>query len=143
MACEVGGRWSEEAQDFVRSFAQGQGQRRATALEGPSLLACSAARAFALSLLERRGGLGADGATPSFSEVITEGRYVGLSVERPVHPRRCFLHFVQTSLSHSPNKSKIGRRDCEEGWQEALVHMARQALEGYSLAPGQKPLSTR
>ena len=34
LACEVGGRWSEEGQDFVRSLAKGQ--RRATALEGPS-----------------------------------------------------------------------------------------------------------
>ena len=70
-------------------FGQGQGQRRATALEGPSSSSLAVevgdpagvqcCKAFALSLLERRGGLGADGATPSCSEVITEGRYAGLS----------------------------------------------------------------
>ena len=89
LACEVGGRWSEEAQDFVRSLARAKARgepphlrvraRQAWRWRWATLLACSAARAFALSLLERRGGLGADGATPSCSEVITEGRYAGLS----------------------------------------------------------------
>ena len=75
--------------DFVRSLARAKARgepphlrvltRQASRLRWATLLACSAARAFALSLLERRGGLCADGATPSCSEVITEGRYAGLS----------------------------------------------------------------
>ena len=35
-----------------------------------SLLACAASKAFALSLLERRAVVGADGGTPSTSEVV-------------------------------------------------------------------------
>ena len=62
LACEVGGRWSEEAQDFVHSLARAKavvevGDRVGVqVLQGPSR---------AVSLLERRGGLGADGAIPS------------------------------------------------------------------------------
>ena len=88
LACEVGG-WSEEAQDFVRGLARAKARgvpphlrvraRQAWRLRWATLLARSAARAFALSLLERRGGLGADDATPSCLEVITEGRYAGPS----------------------------------------------------------------
>ena len=39
------------------------------------MLACSGARSFALSLLERRGGLGEDSATPASHEVEWEARY--------------------------------------------------------------------
>ena len=53
--------------------------RQAWRLRWATLLACSTARAFAFSLLGRRGGLGSDGATPSCSEDITEGCYAGLS----------------------------------------------------------------
>ena len=84
LACEVGGRWSEEAQDFVRSLARAKARGespylRVRARQAWLLRWATAARAFVLSLLERRGGLGADGAIPSCSKVITEGRYAGLS----------------------------------------------------------------
>ena len=39
-----------------------------------SLLACSSARA-SMSLLERRGGTGADGPTPSTADVVWEARF--------------------------------------------------------------------
>ena len=41
-----------------------------------SLLACSAAKAFALSLLEGRSGLGSDGDTPLTTEVISDHRHL-------------------------------------------------------------------
>ena len=37
-----------------------------------SLLACASARAFALSLLDRRPAVGSDGVVPSTSVVITD-----------------------------------------------------------------------
>ena len=40
-----------------------------------ALLACAAARAFALSLLERRCAPGCDGPTPSSDEVVRAHRY--------------------------------------------------------------------
>ena len=47
--------------------------RQAWRLRWAVMLACSAAKAVALSLLESPGGLGSDGATPTTSEVIEEG----------------------------------------------------------------------
>ena len=43
-----------------------------------SLLACTAARAFATSLLELRTAHGADGATPPAHEVVADFRCAGL-----------------------------------------------------------------
>ena len=40
-----------------------------------SILACSSARAFAMSLLERPGGMGADGPTPSTDDVVWVARF--------------------------------------------------------------------
>ena len=53
------------------------------------MLACSGARSFALSLLERRGGLGEDGATPPSHEVEWEGQ---VCIVGPCDPPsdRCF-----------------------------------------------------
>ena len=45
---------------------------------GGSLLACAAACSFALSLLERRGGQGADGAPPPTHEVLSATRHAAL-----------------------------------------------------------------
>ena len=50
--------------------------RHAWVFRWGSMLACSAARAFALSLLEQRGGQGVDGPTPLDHDVMWEGRYV-------------------------------------------------------------------
>ena len=43
------------------------------------ILACACARAFAQSLLERRGTLGHDGPTPFSDEVIGVARYAGFA----------------------------------------------------------------
>ena len=42
------------------------------------MLACSAARTFALSLLDRRAGLGSDGATPTTSDMVGDCRHTSL-----------------------------------------------------------------
>ena len=44
-----------------------------------SMLACTAARAFATSLLNLRLGGGADGEVPTTQEVVNEARFAGLS----------------------------------------------------------------
>ena len=79
-ACETGGRWCEEAHDFLRQLARArarweppeirQAARRAWFRRWCTALACCAAQAFALSLLERRGGYGVDGEVPSTCDVI-------------------------------------------------------------------------
>ena len=62
LAGEIGGRFSEETQTFIRLLARA----------GPpcSILSCAAARAFASSLLERRGQPGADGDVPCDADVL-------------------------------------------------------------------------
>ena len=75
LGCEVGGRWS--TQEFLRSLANAKARsepahlrttaRQAWRLRWAVMLACTAAKAVALSLLERPGGLGSDGATPTTS----------------------------------------------------------------------------
>ena len=65
LGAEVGGRWSDEAAAFVRHLAKANSRVEPPVLRGraqqawmlrwSSLLACSAAKALALSLLERRG----------------------------------------------------------------------------------------
>ena len=85
LACETGGRWSEEAQSFLRHLARARARseprgmrlaaRRAWLRRWCTALACCAAQAFASSLLERRGGLGADGEIPSTSDVIWGDRW--------------------------------------------------------------------
>ena len=47
-------------------------------LQWTSLLTCTAARAFATSLLEMRTAHGADGAPPPAHEVVADFRYAGL-----------------------------------------------------------------
>ena len=86
LAGEVGGRWSEESRKFLNQLAEAKARREPRHLRSrarqvwrhrwASLLACSAAKAFALSLLERRSGLGSDGDTPFTSEVIGEHRHL-------------------------------------------------------------------
>ena len=70
-AVEVGGRWSEEAQIFIRLFARARVwfepriiQRRleqAWRLRWYAIISCAAARAFVAFLLGLRGGRGSDG----------------------------------------------------------------------------------
>ena len=88
LGAEVGGRWSDESAAFVRHLAKAKARGEPPVLRGraqqawmhrwSSLLACSAAKALAMSLLERRGGQGADGATRTTSEVIGDYRHLGL-----------------------------------------------------------------
>ena len=76
LAGEVGGRWSEETRDFLNQLARGKVRHEpailrrrvqlAWRMRWQAILSCSAAKAFAASLLELRGGLGADGTPPSY-----------------------------------------------------------------------------
>ena len=85
LACETGGRWSEEAHDFLRHLARARARsepreiravaRRAWFRRWCTALSCCAAQAFAMSLLERRGGLGADGTVPITSDVVSDDRF--------------------------------------------------------------------
>ena len=84
LACETGGRWSEEAHDFLRQLARArarwepreirQAARRAWFRWWCTELACCAAQAFGLSSLEHRGGRGVDGEVPSTCDVIWDDR---------------------------------------------------------------------
>ena len=86
LGAEVGGRWSDESAQFVRQLAKAKARgeppilrsraQQAWTLSWSSILACSAAKSLALSLLGRRGGFGADGATPSTSEVIGDAHHL-------------------------------------------------------------------
>ena len=87
VVCEVGGRWSSECQSFLGQLAKAKvrheppairtSARHAWLRRWSSILACSAARSVALSLLEQQGGLGADGPTRSSSDVLTQCRNSG------------------------------------------------------------------
>ena len=82
----VGGRWSEQCHESHNPLAKAKERREPGHLRArarqvwrhrwASLLACSAARAVALSLLERRGGLGSDGDTPFTTEAISDHRHL-------------------------------------------------------------------
>ena len=81
LASEVGGRWSEECRQFLCQLASAETRNEPKVLRSRARqawlhrwgsLACSSARAFAMSLLERRGGTGADGPTPSTADVLWE-----------------------------------------------------------------------
>ena len=61
LAGEIGGRFSEEAHTFIR-LARAQ-VRQSWMHRGGSMLVCAATRAFASSLLDRRGRPGVDGDT--------------------------------------------------------------------------------
>ena len=84
LAAEVGGRWSIEAQTFLRFLVRAKTRslpkvlrvraRQAWLFRWSSLLACSAARAYASSLLELHGCPDADGPAPSTSYVLDEYR---------------------------------------------------------------------
>ena len=85
LPCAVGGRWFEDSHEFHRQVAQASGRhepkallsrvRQAWLVRRGTSLACSGARACALSLLERRGGLGEDGPTPLLRDEAWEARY--------------------------------------------------------------------
>ena len=80
LGCEVGGRWSTEASSFLSALAEAKARCEPEVVRKSAmvawlrrwsvLMACTAARAFALSLLDRRCCASADGDTPTTSEVI-------------------------------------------------------------------------
>ena len=82
LAAEVGGRWSDETTQFLRVLAKHrppgapgvmrQRVQSAWLRRWGNLLACNAAKAFALSLLDRRPPLGAGGDAPSVHEVVRD-----------------------------------------------------------------------
>ena len=68
----VGGRWSEETKAFLWSLACEKSRSEARVLRGSvCLLACAAAKAVAMSLLERRGVPGVGDKPPSAHEVVS------------------------------------------------------------------------
>ena len=87
LGCEVGGRWSEESRQFLTGLAAAKARsepeimRKSTMLcwlrRWSTLMACAAARAFSLSLLESRCGSAADGATTTAAEVVADHFRVG------------------------------------------------------------------
>ena len=88
LAGEVGSRWSDETRSFLCQLARAKARSEPSILRGraeqawrlrwASPLACSAARAFAASLLNLRVGGGADGNVPRTHEVVHEFRHEGL-----------------------------------------------------------------
>ena len=81
LASEVGGRWSEECRQFLCQLASAKTRNEPKALRskpdftgGAPYFPAVRLRAFAKSPLERRGGTGADGTTPSTADVVWEAR---------------------------------------------------------------------
>ena len=109
LACETGGSWSEEAQDTWRARGHVQNPERCALQRGGrgcdvgALLwrVAPAAQAFASSLLQRRGGLGADGEIPSTSDVIWDDRQRGQADLL----RTLTCHGFLFSFSLSPKKN--------------------------------------
>ena len=79
---ETGGRWSEEARKFVHLLSKARARSDPKLLQKEAaigwakrwqgLLAVSAQRAIAESLLEEKRTHGADGSCPSINEMLAE-----------------------------------------------------------------------
>ena len=78
LGCEVAGRWSDECLSFLGQLARAKVCSEPPLSRWSVLLSCSAARAVAMSLLERRGGTGSDGETPSTLQVLADARDAGV-----------------------------------------------------------------
>ena len=84
LAAEVGGRWSAETAQFLTAKARAQEvlqvlQGRAETAwvkRWSAILACTAARAFTVSLLDRRPVSGTGEAVPSVQELLREARFL-------------------------------------------------------------------
>ena len=80
LAAQVGGRWSDETAQFLRALSKSKAASAPALLKGRtqaawfrrwgSIMGCSAARAFAVSLLEQRSAPGTGGDPPSEQEVL-------------------------------------------------------------------------
>ena len=85
LAAEVGGRWSDETLMFLKLVANAKSRSAPGPLRGKAraawfrrcsaILSCSAAKAFALSLLDRRPMIGSDGEVPHLHSVLGDSRY--------------------------------------------------------------------
>ena len=85
LAAEVGGRWSEETATFLAALAKARAESSPFILPGRvkaawirrwnAMLACSAARAFAVSLLDRRPVPRTGRDIPSVHEVLRDARF--------------------------------------------------------------------
>ena len=90
LAGEVGGRWSAETSTFLHLLAAARARsetpvlrkraEQAWRLRWSTMLVCTAARAFAASLLEQRSNGGGDGPIPSLSEVLSDQQHARLHV---------------------------------------------------------------
>ena len=88
LAGEVGGRWSGETSTFLQLLAEAKARAEPPVLRRRvvcawkarwgAILACAAARAFACSLLNLRGGSAAGGDTPASHEVMHTWRHLNL-----------------------------------------------------------------
>ena len=86
-AIEVGGRWSDDAARFLRLLAKAKGRQvpqavRAAAVRAylsrwSAIVACTAQRAFAASLLSLplEGSANLDGQTPELGELLDAERF--------------------------------------------------------------------
>ena len=85
IAGEVGGRWSDETKSFLWCLASAKAAAVTGRLFGSAraawyrrwtcMLACSAAKGFASSLVAVRGSPGAGDQVPSVHEVLADGRH--------------------------------------------------------------------
>ena len=85
LAGEVGGRLSAEAQDFLCALAKAKSRSAPPLLQGKvrsawlrrwhRIAACTAAKAFASSLLDLGTSPGVDGDTPTTQQVLCESRH--------------------------------------------------------------------
>ena len=99
VSAEVGGRRSEKSVQFLVQLAKAKVRHEPKVMRVIAqcawmrrwrcMLACAAARAFTLSLLERRAGLGFDGPTPTTSDVVGDCRHFGAEVMRTFHSTGC------------------------------------------------------
>ena len=85
LGAEVGGRWSGETAEFLAALSKAKAEsapenvrdevRRAWLRRWRNLLSCTAARALATSLLERRTYPGVTSAVQAEHEVLRESRF--------------------------------------------------------------------
>ena len=85
LAAEVGGRWNSETAQFLTALARARAQEVPLVLQGraeaawvrrwSAILACTAARAFSLSLLDSPPVGGSGDVVPSVHEVLREARF--------------------------------------------------------------------
>ena len=116
LAAEVGGRWSEEVRKFLGALATAKARSSPVLLQ-PSvradwlhrwrgLLACTAARSFAESLLGNTAP-GVDGAVPSMQEVLCDFRHVvsgGIDLSSVFSSRKKILK-SRSQRKHQPTPS--------------------------------------